>query len=441
MNSAIEEREQRLREQQRNMEYLEEEVAKRSADLREALGQAKLASESKSEFLANMSHELRTPLTAILGYADLMLDPAQLPAERQECIQTIHRNGRHLLSIINDILDLSKIEAGKMTAEIIDCSPVEIVRDIAAMMRVRAVEKNIAFNCEFPGPIPAAIRSDPTRIRQVLINLVGNAIKFTHHGAVSVITRLEKPVSPKGPRLCFEVADSGIGMTEEQQERLFQPFSQADNSTTRKYGGTGLGLVICRRLVEMLGGEVRCESQRDRGSRFIVTLDVGSLENVELLDGSKIDGPETVEPHVPPKVDRSLRGRILVAEDGPDNQRLIRVLLTKAGAEVQVAENGRIAVDKALAGCAGKRDQPFDLILMDMQMPELDGYGATAELRRRGYTGPIIALTAHAMESDRDRCIAAGCDDYATKPIDRAKLIALLSKYLRCETKSPRLVT
>ncbi len=428
VNSAIEEREQRLREQQRYMEKLEEEVAKRSADLRLALQQAKLASQSKSEFLANMSHELRTPLTAILGYADLMLDPHQSPQQREDCIRTVHRNGQHLLAIINDILDLSKIEAGKMTAEIIQCSPVEIVRDIATMMRMRAAEKKLGFSCEFQGPIPRTIRSDPTRIRQMLINLVGNAIKFTHQGEVRIVTRMDDLADDDHPQLRFEVIDTGIGMSTEQQRRLFQPFSQADNSTTRKYGGTGLGLAICRRLAQILGGDIGCQSTPNQGSRFFVTIHVGSLEGVEMIDGRLIDEVDTPPQVTQPCVEIRLRGRILLAEDGPDNQRLLSYLLIRAGAEVEVAANGRIAVDMATA--AENSTQRFDLVLMDMQMPELDGYSATAELRKRGYTGPIIALTAHAMTGDRERCIACGCNDYAVKPIDRQNLLTMINEHL-----------
>jgi len=428
VNSAIEEREQRLREQQRYMEQLEIEVAKRSSDLQHALEQAKMASQSKSEFLANMSHELRTPLTAILGYADLMLDPDQSQQQREECIRTVHRNGQHLLAIINDILDLSKIEAGKMTAEIIACSPIEIVRDIATMMRMRAAEKRLAFSCEFQGPIPQTIRSDPTRIRQMLINLVGNAIKFTHQGHVRIVTRLDDLAPPDRPQLRFEVIDTGIGISCEQQRRLFQPFSQADNSTTRKYGGTGLGLAICRRLAQILGGDIGCQSTPNQGSRFFLTIDIGSLKGVPMIDGETIDLNEGAEVTTRPATTVRLRGRILLAEDGPDNQRLLKYLLTRAGATVDVAENGRIAVEKTLRSM--EQGRPYDLVLMDMQMPELDGYDATAELRRRGYSAPIIALTAHALTGDRERCVEAGCTEYAVKPIDRHELLAILAWYI-----------
>ncbi len=400
------------------------EVIEREAAL---LAVATEASRSKSEFLANMSHEIRTPMTAVIGYADLLLDPTITASERLNHVQTIRRNGEHLLSLINDILDLSKIEAGKMTVESVPCSPSQIIVDVCSLMRVRARDKGLDFEVEFQTPIPETIVSDPTRLRQTLLNLVGNAIKFTHRGSVRILARCGGPGAAE-PRLTLEVADTGVGLSREQAARLFQPFEQADNSTTRKFGGTGLGLVICQRLTRMMGGDISVDSLPGRGSSFTMTVSTGDLAGVRMFDGlTEAEIPEVGDA---PKVAASaepLRCAVLLAEDGVDNQILVSTVLNKAGASVVVAENGRLAVERALA--AAVSGSPFDVILMDMQMPELDGYGATAKLRQKGYRAPIIALTAHAMAGDRERCLNAGCDDYLTKPIHRTRLIESVRRW------------
>ena len=391
------------------------------------------ANQAKSDFLANMSHEIRTPMTAILGYADMMRAPGQSASDRLDCIHTIRREAEHLLSILNDILDLSKIEAGKLLVERIECHPARIVNEVISLMRVRAIEKNLRLTVTYAGPIPESIQSDPTRLRQILINLIGNAIKFTEKGGVQVLVGLEDTAMGANSRLRIDVIDSGIGMTPDQVAGLFRPFAQADASTTRRFGGTGLGLVICRRLVQMLGGQIAVQSKPASGSRFTVTVGTGSLEGVRLI----VEQEEAIGKGAPaaPLSGASetedapgLSGRILLAEDGIHNQRVIAFYLQRAGAEVSIADNGRIACEKAMAALT--EGQPFDLILMDMQMPELDGYAATATLRAKGYTGPIVALTAHAMSQDRDKCINAGCTDYLAKPIDRTLLIATAGRYL-----------
>jgi signal transduction histidine kinase/DNA-binding response OmpR family regulator len=387
-----------------------------------------LASRSKTEFLANMSHEIRTPMTSVLGYADLLMDPDLSPSERLNFIQVIRRNGEHLLTIINDILDLSKIEAGKMTVETVTCSPIQILVDVASLMRVRAIEKDLDFGVEYVGDVPETIQSDPTRLRQILMNLVGNAVKFTEEGAVRIVVECDAS-APERPRMRFSVVDQGIGLTRDQIDKLFQPFTQADSSTTRRFGGSGLGLTICKRLADMLGGAIRVDSEPGKGSSFILEIDTGSLEGVAMVENLREAGlGPTGHTAIPVAPGTEVHGKILLAEDGADNQILISTHLRKAGAKVVVAENGRIAVDMALS--ALEADEPFDVIFMDMQMPELDGYGATAKLRSRGYTRPIIALTAHAMTGDRERCIAAGCDDYTTKPVNRAALIAMARQYV-----------
>ena len=402
------------------------ELQMRNERILEEQERAEEANRTKSAFLANMSHEIRTPMTAILGYAELMLAPDQPLAERMDCIHTIRRNGEHLLEIINDILDLSKIEAGKMTMEQIPCAPWELLADVEALMRIRTQRKGLTLEVMSAGPLPAQIVTDPTRLRQILINLLGNSIKFTDRGGIQLIARVLGAES-NHPKLEFAVRDTGIGMTPEQAARLFRPFTQADSSTTRKFGGTGLGLTISQRFAQMLGGEICVESSWGEGSTFRVTVATGSLANVPFVDRNSHDAAE-VESAAPAANARQARieARILLAEDGPDNQRLISHVLRKVGAQVEVADNGRSAVQLALE--AARVGQPFDLVLMDIQMPILDGYGATRELREAGYTGSIVALTAHAMNGDREKCLEVGCNDYATKPIDRARLLATVAE-------------
>jgi PAS domain S-box-containing protein len=410
--------------------------------MEELYGAAEAATRAKSEFLANMSHEIRTPMTAILGYAELISDSldccmvcpshstCETRSENRTHAQTIRRNGEYLLEIINGILDLSKIEAGKLQIEQVACAPGAILADVVSLMRVRADAKGLALKLEYAGPCPESILTDPTRLRQVLINLVGNAIKFTKSGEVRIVARLIDHDTPK-PRLACEVVDTGIGMTPQQVDGLFQPFQQADASTSRKFGGTGLGLAISKRLAEMLGGDIRVSSTPGKGSTFTLTIDTGPLSGVTMLDrpSEAIAAPTPAHSNGRPRGSQTLVNcRILLAEDGPDNQRLIAFLLKRAGAEVTLAENGQVAYDEALAAQA--RGEPFDTILMDMQMPLMDGYAATRKLRKHGHTGPIIALTAHAMAEDRQQCLDAGCDDYATKPIDRDRLINMMVRFM-----------
>ncbi len=404
---------------------------------------AEAASRSKSEFLANMSHEIRTPMTAILGFTDLLLDERNFqeePEKRISSIQTIQRNGSHLLSIIDDILDLSKIESGKIEIESIPYSPFQIIEEVLSLMRVRSTDKGIALGCEFETAVPSSVLTDPIRVRQILLNLVSNAIKFTKLGGVRIVARY---VNGDQPRLEFDVVDTGLGMTPQQQNRLFKPFTQADNSTTRQYGGTGLGLSISKRLAKLMGGDVFIvESSAGQGTRFRAYMDIGILESSTLIDPNQVSDfhnagvnaeSNAVQTALSPSV---LMGcNILLAEDGPDNQRLISFVLKKAGAKVTIAENGQLAVGSTLdALIAG---DPFHVVLMDMQMPVLDGYGATALLRSKGYEGHIIALTAHAMDSDRAKCMSAGCNDYATKPIDRPSLIQLIATIYGKRHSSP----
>jgi len=396
-------------------------------EVNKAREQAELANLSKSAFLANTSHELRTPMTAILGYAEMMLDADQSPADRRSCAQTIRRNGEHLLAIINDLLDISKIEAQKVTVEKLPCPLPQLIADVIGLTRPWAIKKGLEFQVAFEGEIPSVIETDTLRTKQVLVNLMGNAIKFTEAGRVKL--RIWREISYFRHTIHFEVSDSGIGMTPDQIARLFQPFTQADASTTRRFGGTGLGLTISKRLARLLGGDIAVRSSAGEGSSFTFHLDGGLRQDVSLISDLNADDlfigadQQFVE-------DQCLTGRVLLAEDGEDNQHLIATHLRKAGLEVAIAVNGRQAVEQVQA-------QTFDLVLMDMQMPELDGYEATRALRQLGITLPIVALTANAMAEDRVRCLEAGCTDYLAKPLSRSQLLRACSKFLKAVAQPP----
>ena len=411
--------EERVRGRTESLVATNEQLRREVEERQEAEHQAQVASRAKSEFLANMSHEIRTPKTAILGYAEMLLEEDQSPATRLDRIRTIQRNGDHLLGVINDILDISKIEAGKMTIERVNCSLRDLLEEVGAMMRVRAQEKGLAFEIEYRSTVPLRAKIDPTRFRQILVNLAGNAVKFTQSGSVRFIVEMGRSLGIGKKELIVQVVDTGIGMEPAQMARLFQPFVQADSSTTRRYGGSGLGLTITKRLAQMLGGDITIESAPGRGSVFTLRVAVSAADPVVQQIGTN---PKNGAFGAVGKGTPGLHGRVLLAEDGPDNQRLISHILQKAGiSEVIIAANGRLACDKVIE--ARQNGQEFDLILMDMQMPEMDGYSAAAELRQRGSAGPILALTAHALQGDREKCLAAGCDDFATKPIDRKRLI------------------
>jgi signal transduction histidine kinase/ActR/RegA family two-component response regulator len=414
--------EEDLRQAKEQLEKHVVSLQSANRELEESQHAAESATRAKSEFLANMSHEIRTPLTAIIGYADIVIEENYGRATQERAI-VIKRNALHLLGLINDILDLSKVEAGKMEFDEARCSPWDLVRDVVSLMRVRADAKHLEILTGTTGPLPETILTAPLRLRQILVNLVGNAIKFTERGEVRITMQLL--ANQERPRLCFEVADTGIGMSEEQVAGLFEPFSQGDGSSTRRFGGGGLGLAVSKRLVEALGGQIEVQSSLGQGSAFRLIIDPGPLNGVRLIHPHERqpDGPSPA----PSPVKTELHSRVLLVEDGLDNQRLIRLLLTKAGAHVEAVANGQLAVERFDQSL--HTGETFDVILMDMQMPVMDGYSATRELRARGYTGPILALTAHAMSDDRQKCLDAGCDDYMTKPVDRKNLIAAIARW------------
>ncbi len=385
---------------------------------RELAFKAEQASRMKSLFLANMSHDVRTPMTAILGYSRLLeqeLGDRASPLT-VEALSAIRRSGDHLLGLINDVLDLSKIEAGRLALSIETVSTKDLINGCLGIIRHQAEAKGVDLHAEFITPVPAYVSADPTRLRQIMLNLLGNAVKFTSSGSVV----LSLWTGDEG-EFCFEVRDTGIGMSGSEMDRVFEPFVQADSSHTRRFGGTGLGLTIVRHLAQQMGGGIEVDSTPGVGTRFTVRLPLEhrgdkTIENIPDLGTAitRIDDPVPETPRLPPR-------RVLVAEDGPDNQRLIAHILTKAGYPFDIVDNGRAAIEAVEK--AESENRPYGVVLLDMQLPEVDGYGVACALRARHTQADIIALTAHAMTGDREKCLAAGCDGYITKPFDPRVLL------------------
>ena len=384
---------------------------------------AKVANNAKSEFLANMSHEIRTPMNGIVGMLTLALNK-----EREEKIReylTIAKTcADNLLNLINDILDISKVEAGKLAIEIIDCNVDEILSAINSSLRPSALEKGIGIDIVLMTDVPEQIKTDPTRLNQCLVNLLGNAIKFTETGGVTVELSLEE-MGDK-PFVRFDVVDTGIGIPVDQQKSIFDKFIQADSSTTRKHGGTGLGLAITKQLTELLGGDLTLTSEPGKGSTFsmIIPANIDTASATMISNDKWCKKEKKVEPS--DEVNNAA-GKILVVEDDFANQQVILGMLEETNLQAEIANNGIEAVNKVTSGS-------YDLIFMDIQMPNMNGYDATKIIREKGYTLPIIALTAYAMKGDEEKCLNAGCDAYLPKPVDAEKLFETLGKFLSFES-------
>jgi len=375
------------------------------------------ATKAKSAFLANMSHEIRTPLTAIVGFGELLLDVNTSEVERRESINTIIRNGNHLQKIINDILDISKIEADKLEVELVKASPMEILKDIGDLVKMQAKDKNLDFEIKYQYPLPKTIITDPLRLKQILINLTSNAFKFTSSGKITI----EGCCDFDTETMSFSVSDTGIGLSEDQQETVFEAFTQADVSTTREYGGTGLGLPLCKRLSEMLGGGIDLSSKIGSGSTFSFHINTGLLNGVERLESDWISTQNT------PKSDQSsfenISGRVLLIDDNIENQGIVRLFFGKTDVQLTVVDNGKAVIETV-------EDAPFDLILVDMRMVSMDGCEIIIVLRNKSIKVPIVALTSDASQDEREKFSCAGCDDFITDQVDKTAFLNKIKTYL-----------
>lgn len=411
-----------LIEAKQELEQINTRLVRTTTKANELAAEAEKANAAKSQFLANMSHEIRTPMNAIIGFSEV-LEEEPLMEQQKEYVKMILDSSKHLLVLINDILDFSKVEAGRMKVEAVECDIRALLANIESLLNPSAKHKHLDFKVDCDEHIPTSITTDPAKLRQCLINIVSNAIKFTEQGsiklAVRLITKEDKPVVE------FEISDTGIGIPADKQSILFKSFSQADGSTTRKYGGTGLGLAITKQFANLMGGDITVQSEAGKGSifRLFIPADTpaGQPQKYEnsasegTVGENHQDGQNNVQPE--------FSGRVLIADDSPTNQVLIKLLLEKLGFVVTVANNGLEVIDAV-------KNQHFEMIFMDMQMPEMNGYTAARRLRGLEVKTPIIAMTADINQEDKDQCLQAGCDDYIPKPIDRARLIKIISNHL-----------
>lgn len=427
-NRMIEDLSTSREEIQQHRELLEERIRQRTEDLEKATRTALASSQAKSEFLANMSHELRTPMNGLLGMLDVVLD-SNLDAEQKEQLEIAQRSAYSLLALLNDILDLSKIEAGKMMIERIPFNVRGVLDDCVRSFQARASQKGITLHFEVAAEAPSDIMGDPLRVRQMAANLLSNAVKFTDRGWVGL--RLSATQTAGGPAMEIEVSDTGSGIDAGKLATIFDKFTQADGSITRKYGGTGLGLAIIKRLAELQGGAVHVESKAGKGSTFTVKLPY------EAVTGAAPSPKNSVS--AAPTIGELSAARLLLVEDNLVNQRVVMAILRKKGYQLEVATNGREALAKLEAGARG--GQEYDLVLMDVQMPVLDGLETTRVIRRNPHWSslPIIAMTAHAMNGDRERCLQAGMDSYISKPVQATHLVATIEEFLagRAQPRRP----
>ena len=433
LEQKVMDRTESLQKQTSDLEQTADELRLAQRDLERARIEAENANQTKSDFLARMSHEIRTPISAVMGYTELMLSGIVTdPNECRDKLETISASGKHLLSLVNDLLDLGKIEADMLAVESIPCSPAKIIQRTYQSMQAQALQKGIEFRLCFDSAIPKTMVSDPTRLTQIITNLLSNAIKFTSHGSVVVIVRHSNVEGDD--QLDIEIHDTGIGMTEEQLGKIFDPFVQADTSTTRKFGGTGLGLSITRQLTQLLGGSLAVESKLGEGSTFTATIPVVARadsragDSIEWVESDRIEDLLKHEDDTK-IVTGDLSGiHVLIVDDATTNQELLSYILTNSNAQTTIAENGREAID-----LIEQRDE-FDVVLMDMQMPVMDGKSATQALRAKGFTKPIIAITANTMKGDEENCIAAGCSGYMSKPIDTNQLMKTVCHFANRNT-------
>jgi two-component system, sensor histidine kinase len=393
----------------------------------DATKEADAASQAKSNFLANMSHEIRTPLNSIMGFTDLMLISPPEPSEQKKNLEFIKRNGQQLLKIIDEILDISKVETGRLEIENVETDLLVLLGDLQTLVQVQGQEKDLEVNFRCLTSIPRKVIIDPTRYRQILLNIINNAVKFTRVGKVDVDFSWERRDSNNGVLVC-DIADTGIGIDSDNIAKLFHPFMQVDSSMTRKFGGAGLGLALSRRLAKAMGGNVELKSsEKGKGSTFTVKISTAVAGGSPLINKFVAEAkPEEAQYSQEMEKDLLHDVKVLVVDDSSDNRILMSHFLKAAGAKVELANDGQEALDKI-------KENEYQVVLMDIQMPVLDGYRATLQLRQQGYKKPIIALTAHALREDRDRSLKAGCSDHITKPVDRSLLLKKVAKFAGSE--------
>jgi CheY-like chemotaxis protein len=406
-----------------NLQNQKQILSDQAADIEKARDEAVQANAYKSNFLANMSHEIRTPLTSIIGFAESCSETDCSVEDRTRAVNTIIRSGKHLVNLINEILDLSKVEAGKLEINASEVNIIDLLEEINQLFTVSSQEKGLIFGVNYAFPLPHKIIIDPLRLKQILLNLCANAIKFTQQGYVYLNVAYDK----ENNKLNFEVIDTGIGMKQDQLKRIFKPFEQADSSITRKYGGTGLGLTLSKQLTEILGGTLTVKSKLNKGSSFKVSITPNLIDASDFVYEKDLNILAETHNLADYKLPQ-LNGKILIAEDNDDIRELVKLIIKKIGLIPEIVENGKMAVERAA-------EKEFDIIFLDIQMPVMDGISAVKELRKQGYTRPIVAMTANAMQKDRNECRAAGFDDFISKPIDRRSLYKVIFEYIKPVSK------